>query len=162
MSRYGQQRLWGALGLAIFAITSTFAVNTMSDVKKEVSYDVMFYLFTGMCTLSAIIATALKFSSRVRCQSVLKSVCRLLTLPEVLTFLVVVMYLGAVSGATQGFLFWYLEDLGGGPLLFGFSLVVNCGFEVNLTHFCCCCFLLLQILWRFDVRDLTQCMREAV
>ena len=147
--------MWGALGVAIFAILSTFAVNTTSDVKKGVSYDVMFYLFTGMCTLSALTATALTFSSRVRCQSVLKSVCRLLTLPEVLAFLVVVMYLGAVSGATQGFLFWYLADLGGGPLLFGFSLVVNCGFEVNL-------FFLLQVLWRFNVRDLTRCMRETV
>ena len=133
-SRYGQQRLWGTLGLATFAITSTFVMNSTRDVNKDVNYDVTFYLFAGMCTLSALIATSLAVSSRVRCQSLVKNACRLLILPEVLAFLAVVMYLGMVSGAIEGFLFWYLADLGGGPILFGLCLVVNCGLEVHLTQ----------------------------
>nr|KAG5696507.1 hypothetical protein BaRGS_021043 [Batillaria attramentaria] len=134
-SRYGQQRMWGTLGLAIFAITCTFVMNVMRDVNRTINYDVMFYFFAGLCTLSALLASFMTISTAARCQSIVKNACRLLVVPEVLVFLLVVMYLGMVSGTVEGFLFWYLTDLGAGPLVFGFCLVVNCAFEIPFFFF---------------------------
>ncbi|XP_070182629.1 major facilitator superfamily domain-containing protein 6-like [Littorina saxatilis] len=66
----------------------------------------------------------------VKGESLVKNVLKIVIVPEVAAFLVVVLYVGMLSGALQGFLFWYLADLGASPLLFGLCLAVNCLFEI--------------------------------
>ncbi|XP_070182627.1 major facilitator superfamily domain-containing protein 6-like [Littorina saxatilis] len=127
---YGKQRLWGTVGLAISAVTCTFVINHLRHAGRAFSYDVMFYMFGGFCLLSTVTAYFIDMDVNVKGESLVKNVLKIVIVPEVAAFLVVVLYVGMLSGALQGFLFWYLADLGASPLLFGLCLAVNCLFEI--------------------------------
>jgi ABC-type proline/glycine betaine transport system permease subunit len=66
--------------------------------------------------------------------NIVKNMCQLMAVPRVAVFLIVVTYMGMTMGTIQGFLFWYLTDLGASPLLFALCLVANCASEVSMKH----------------------------
>ncbi|KAK7482922.1 hypothetical protein BaRGS_00025822 [Batillaria attramentaria] len=131
--RYGKQRMWGTVGFALFAIASTFAMYFMTQQGSQTNYTVSFYIFAVLCCCATLIAYFLDLSAAITCGgNMLRHFCALVSHPQVLVFLVVVLYFGMVTGVLEGFLFIYLHGLGAEPLVFGFSLVINCLFEVPL------------------------------
>ncbi|CAL1542911.1 unnamed protein product [Lymnaea stagnalis] len=124
---WGNQRAWGTLGFALFAVTATFITQ-----GEDGDFIVTFYLFLPLCIISAIIAYFIPISSDIKCGQFVKNVCRLLSYGEVSAFLIVVMYFGMLTGALETFLFWFLSDLHGSPLVVGFVLLVNCCAELPM------------------------------
>ena len=131
--KFGEQRLWGSVGFATSAITSTFIMYTMTKQGSTFNLTVPFYIFTVLCCLAAIIVHFMKLSSNIRCGKMFENFLELVVVPQVLVFLAVVLFFGMATGVVEAFLFWYLADLGATTLVFGFSLVVNCLFEVRFV-----------------------------
>lgn len=133
--KWGKQRLFGSMGFALFAVTSTFVMDIMSRQDLRIDYSVSFYIFTVLCLISAVIAGFLKTSDTLRCASVMNNLCKLFADVEILTFLVMVFTCGIMTGAIEGFLFWYLQDLGSSQVNMGLALLVTCLSEMPLLFF---------------------------
>ncbi|GFO30857.1 major facilitator superfamily domain-containing protein 6-like [Plakobranchus ocellatus] len=128
---WGKQRVWGTLGFALLAISSSFIMHVLKDKEGGgVDYRVCFYIFAFLSVGSAFIAYFIDMSTDIKCGQFLKNVCKLLSYSQVLAFLGVVMYFGIVIGGLEAFLFRYLTELGSDPIVFGFMLMVNCAAEV--------------------------------
>ncbi|XP_076446545.1 major facilitator superfamily domain-containing protein 6-like isoform X2 [Babylonia areolata] len=130
--KFGEQRLWGTVGFALFAITSTFIMYVMSNQGDTFDSKVPFYIFTVLCCIAAGIAYFMDLSSSIKCGSMFDNFLALMKVVQVLVFLLIVLFFGMVTGAIESFLFWYLSDLGATTVVFGLSLVINCLFEVPL------------------------------
>lgn len=124
---WGNQRAWGTLGFALFAVTATFITQGEGG-----DFIVTFYLFLPLCIISTVIAYFIPMSSDIKCGQFVKNVCKLLSYGEVSAFLTVVMYFGMLTGALETFLFWFLGDLKGSQLVVGFVLLINCCSELPM------------------------------
>ncbi|XP_005097106.1 major facilitator superfamily domain-containing protein 6-A [Aplysia californica] len=150
--RWGQQRLFGTVGFAIFAVTSAFIMDLKSD-SKHLDFSVSFYLFLPLCAVSSIIGSWIHMSSDIVCGKFLKNIWNALKYMQVLAFLFLVTYFGILTGGIEAFLFVFLNGLGSSPLLFGFALLVNCSAEVPMLWmsgsiikrfgYVCCLYLVL-------------------
>lgn len=134
---WGRQRMWGTIGFASFAITSTFIMDMLSkrNPGKDIDYSVSFYIFIGLFVISAIIACLLQISESLQCRQMFKNMTKLFRYPEIIVFMLIVTFFGLFNSVTEAFLFWYLQDLGSTQLILGLCLVCNCLFEVVML-FC--------------------------
>ena len=144
-NRFGEQRLWGTVGFAVFAITSTFIMYMMSRQGSTINYTVSFYIFAVMCCLAAGAAYLMHLSAKMKCRNMSGNLLALLKVPQMLAFLVVVTYFGMSTGLIESFLFWYLTDMGATTVVFGVSLVINCLFEVRSWRSFCELFTIVGI-----------------
>ncbi|RUS77290.1 hypothetical protein EGW08_014954 [Elysia chlorotica] len=130
---WGKQRVWGTLGFALFAVSSSFVMHMLKDQSGGgVDYRICFYIFGLLSVFASMIAYFIEMSSDIKCGQFLKNVCKLLSYYQVLAFLCVIMYFGIIIGGLEAFLFWYLTGMGSDPIVFGFILMVNCSAELPL------------------------------
>ena len=61
-SRFGQQRMWGAVGWGTFAVITGFLVDEISRGSEKKDYTVMFYLMLVMLILDVVVSSRLKVS----------------------------------------------------------------------------------------------------
>ena len=129
--RWGRQRMWGTVGFAIFAITSTFIMDMLSkrNPGKDINYSVSFYIFVGLCVISAVIAYFLQISESLQCRQMFQNITKLFCYPEIVVFMIIMTFFGIFNSVTEAFLFWYLQDLGSSQVTLGFCLVCNCVLE---------------------------------
>ena len=129
---WGRQRMWGTIGFAIFAITSTFIMDMLSkrNPGHDIDYSVSFYIFVALCVISAIIAYFLQISESLQCRQMFKNITQLFCYPEIVVFMIIMTFFGIFNSVTEAFLFWYLQDLGSSQVTLGFCLVCNCFLEV--------------------------------
>ncbi|KAK7482915.1 hypothetical protein BaRGS_00025815 [Batillaria attramentaria] len=124
--KYGKQRQWGTVGFAVFAIASTFSMDRLAAKGQHINFSATFYIFAALYCIATAVAYFLDLSSgHGRRAPRFRDFLALMTDLQVLVFLFVVIYFGMSIGVVQTFLFWYLQDLGATPLVFGFDLVVN-------------------------------------
>nr|KAG5696511.1 hypothetical protein BaRGS_021047 [Batillaria attramentaria] len=90
---------------------------------QKLDYTIMFSAYCVLCQISALIAFFIRIPTDVRCGHILKNTLRLLTLPKVTCFLLVIFYFGFMLGSIVSFLFWYLLDLGAPAYMFGLTRV---------------------------------------
>ncbi|XP_067661521.1 major facilitator superfamily domain-containing protein 6-like [Haliotis asinina] len=128
--RWGFQRLFGTIGFALFAITSTFIMDTVKTKKEEVDFSWSFYLFGILCLVAAIDAKFLAVTPDISTGKFLRNIGKLFTYFHIVVYLFVAMFFGMLTGSIEGFLFWYLKDLGSTQITLGLCLVLNCVFEV--------------------------------
>ncbi|XP_021930441.1 major facilitator superfamily domain-containing protein 6-A isoform X2 [Zootermopsis nevadensis] len=110
-SRYGHQRLWGAVGWGIFAIISGFLVDELSKGRAQKDYTVVFYLMLFMLILDVIVSSRLKHSQTKLSTSIVRDVGKLLTEIRIVIFMLWCVAVGLSTGLQWNFLFWHLEDL---------------------------------------------------
>ena len=129
---WGRQRLWGTIGFALFAMVSTFTMDMRSNENGDsnTDYSASFYIFIGLCITSAIITLQLKISESLQCKHLLKNVTQLFCYPELVVFMIVITFIGIFFAVIQGFVFWYLKDLGSTQLTLGLCLLTNSVAEV--------------------------------
>lgn len=133
--RWGRQRLWGTVGFTLFAITSTFIMDSISKSKETVDYTVSFYIFLFLCTFSTIVTYFLKFSE-VKCgRQMCQNMVSLLKYPKVVTFLLLITCFGIMNAVIEAFLFWYLQDLGSTQIVLGLCVFMNCMPEIVMLLF---------------------------
>ncbi|XP_067001445.2 major facilitator superfamily domain-containing protein 6 isoform X2 [Anabrus simplex] len=110
-SRYGQQRLWGAVGWGIFSVIAGVLVDEFSRGQTKKDYTSIFYLMLIMLVLDMLVSSRLKYSQTKLSSSIVKDVGKLVTEPHVVVFMLWIVTVGLCTGLLWQFLFWHLEDL---------------------------------------------------
>lgn len=130
---WGRQRLWGTIGFAAFAVTSTFIMDAISQSHKTINYSVSFYIFMGLTTITAFGAYFLN-PKNAHSAPLLKNLKPLLTF-KILAFLVVILSFGMMNAVIEAYLFWYLQELGSPQKLLGLCVVFSCVPEMIMFNF---------------------------
>lgn len=134
-SDWGKQRMWGTVGAGMFAVASSFAMESFSESGSGVNYTISFYIFFALTIASCIIAYFLRISESIRCSRMLTNIAMLLKYPKIVTFLCLVMCLGIMNAVIQIFLFWYLQERGSTQITLGLCVLANCLPEMG-AFFC--------------------------
>ena len=129
---YGKQRVWGTVGWGL----ASFAVGLGSQVGLKNSicapdFSLYFYLFGGFTALSVVFAIGIAVGhksdhNRIKEQetSFWFRLRLLLKNPRVVLFLLAAWLIGMLMSVIENFLFWFIEDLGGGQTIMGLSVLV--------------------------------------
>lgn len=128
---YGKQRAWGAAAWGVSAVGIGFLTDSISECG-DINYNIHYYVFGGMLVLSTVFALFVRAEGEL-CRHELKlmhSLCALLSQPDVVIFLFGMVVSGAVMTIVDNFLFWFLQDIGGGQSVMGLSLLAMCTGEV--------------------------------
>ncbi|XP_045204652.2 major facilitator superfamily domain-containing protein 6-like [Mercenaria mercenaria] len=133
--RWGKQRLWGSIGFALFAITSTYIMDALSKSNKTVNYTVSFYIFLALTTISTFVTYFIKCSESIHCRQMFQHITSLIKYPKIIVFLLVITVFGVFNGVIEAFLFWYLQDLGSTQIILGLCLVFSCTPEIVMLLF---------------------------
>ncbi|XP_069691840.1 major facilitator superfamily domain-containing protein 6-like isoform X2 [Periplaneta americana] len=110
-SRYGHQRLWGAVGWGIFAVIAGVLVDEMSKGKSQEDYTIVFYMMLVMLLLDVFVSSKIKHSQTKLSTSIVRDVGKLLTEVRIVVFMLWCIAVGLCTGLQWNFLFWHLEDM---------------------------------------------------
>ncbi|GLH07933.1 uncharacterized protein GBIM_13312 [Gryllus bimaculatus] len=110
-SRYGHQRLWGAVGWGVFSVISGLLVDEFSQGKSQKDYTAVFFLMAIMLFLDVLVSTRLKYSQTKLSASIFRDVGRIVGEPRIVVFIIWIITVGLCTGLVWQFLFWHLEDL---------------------------------------------------
>ncbi|XP_072016918.1 major facilitator superfamily domain-containing protein 6-A-like [Amphiura filiformis] len=142
---YGKQRAFGSCGWALGPlIFGPWIMYTRASASKcgveliKADYKPMFIVFQVMAVGTML--TTLGFSFKYKQEShgsytldrnVIKQLCKL---PN-LAILFVVFFIGVCNGTLHGYLFWYLDTIGGDELIMGMASAVHgvSGFILGLS-----------------------------
>lgn len=134
-SEYGKQRLFGSLGLSLAAILVAVWVSLNTDClfTDTIDYTPCFYLFEIAIGATVLVSLFVKFD---RPDSEENNGYEFLDAMKLFknfkngVFLVTLFAFGFFHSLHYAFLFWYLQDLGGTPVLFSIILLIYCLAEV--------------------------------
>ena len=134
-SEYGKQRLFGSLGLSLAAILVAVWVSLNTDClfTDTIDYIPCFYLFEIAIGATVLVSLFVKFD---RPDSEASNGYEFLDAMKLFknfkngVFLVTLFAFGFFHSLHYAFLFWYLQDLGGTPVLFSIILLIYCLAEV--------------------------------
>ena len=124
--KWGNQRVWGTIGFAMFGVTSGFVMDAVSERKTDIDYTWSFVLFIILSLLAAVAVYLYRTDNDVHCSKALEKFREILAMPEVLTLVVLLVVFGMFFGIIDAFLFWHLQNLGAPQLLLGLSTVMIC------------------------------------
>ncbi|CAH3185243.1 unnamed protein product [Porites evermanni] len=136
-SEYGKQRLFGSLGLSLAAILVAVWVSLNTDClfTDTIDYIPCFYLFEIAIGATVLVSLFVKFD---RPDSEASNGYEFLDAMKLFknfkngVFLVTLFAFGFFHSLHYAFLFWYLQDLGGTPVLFSIILLIYCLAEVMM------------------------------
>ena len=131
--KWGQQRLWGTVGFALFAIISGFIMDSFVDLevnKKVNTFLFAFILFFVLSVIGGIIVQFYKISGKVVSTTLLTNFGQFLKHCDVLVLLGNTFIFGLFTGIIETFLFVRLFEIGAPKLLMGICMVINCLPEV--------------------------------
>ncbi|XP_068707561.1 major facilitator superfamily domain-containing protein 6-like [Montipora foliosa] len=134
---YGRQRLFGSIGWGIGSLISGAVVTAFNSCPFEdsINYVSIFYVFAVAMIMDFFVAFFFKFPTSDPKHEVsaenefwkgLKIFCNL----KNGTFIFTLLFLGFSHSLQLSFLFWFLQDIGGTPILFTLIVAVNCLSEV--------------------------------
>ncbi|XP_050443474.1 major facilitator superfamily domain-containing protein 6-like isoform X1 [Adelges cooleyi] len=109
--KYGQQRLWGAVGWGTFSLISGVSVDWLSEGKDYKDYRAG-YVVSLICSILDIYV-----SSRIKVEQVKKTdtlggnMKKIVTDFRIIALLISTIILGFLLSFITNFLFWYLEDI---------------------------------------------------
>lgn len=130
---WGIQRLFGTIGFALFALTSTFVMDMLSSENQPINFSVSFYIFAVLTLIASIFSCMMPISEDFACSQMMKNLSKLFRNAEIVAFLVVILIFGIFTGAIETFLFWYLKNLGNwSQIIAGLSLLMSCSAEVPM------------------------------
>jgi len=161
-SQWGKQRLWGTIGFAMFAVTSTFIMDRISKNSLDINFSVSFYIFGGLWVLTALCAYFLQASEDIVCSSFLKDAFKLLSYGKFVVFMLTILCFGIFNGAIETFLYWFLQDKLEGyfNIIPGLCVLATCVAETpilffsgyiikKLGHLKCLCLVFIAYCLRF-------------
>ena len=135
---YGRQRLFGSVGWGIGSLVSGAVVTAFNSCPFEdsINYVSCFYVFAGAMIFDFFVAFFFQFrpeplkhdaaTSESEFWKGLKIFCNL----KNGAFIFTLLFLGFSHSLQLSFLFWFLQDIGGTPILFTLIVAVNCLSEV--------------------------------
>ena len=134
-SEYGKQRLFGSLGLSLAAILVAVWVSLMTDCvyTDTINYLPCFYIFEIAIGVTVLVSLCVEFNRPLEEEPngyEFQDAMKLFNNFKNGVFLVTLFAFGYFHSLQNAFLFWYLQDLGGTPVLFSIILLVYCLAEV--------------------------------
>lgn len=134
-SEYGKQRLFGSLGLSLAAILVAVWVSLMTDCvyTDTINYLPCFYLFEIAIGVTVLVSLCVEFKRPLEGETngyEFQDAMKLFKNFKNGVFLVTLFAFGYFHSLQNAFLFWYLQDLGGTPVLFSIILLIYCLAEV--------------------------------
>ena len=138
-NQWGKQRLFGTIGFAIFGPLSGLLMDNYSLGQNK--YAIAFLMYAIFMVVSAFCVCQFSFGSRrvSTCPPparLLNDIVDLLTKPEAIVFLSLVLIFGMYCGLIGSFLFWYLKLLGDAPqVLLGLCILCGCSVEAFVMFF---------------------------
>lgn len=133
---YGKQRLFGCLGLALSAALVAVWVSNISHClyTDTINYIPCFNIFLAAIGATVIVSLFFKFETPERSRDEdnyeLLEAVKIFKSPRYGFFLFTMFTLGFAHSVQITFLFWFLQDIGGTPVLFAFMILVYCISEV--------------------------------
>lgn len=134
-SEYGKQRLFGSLGLSLAAILVAVWVSFMTDCvyTDTIDYLPCFYLFEIAIGATVLVSFCVEFNRPLEEEAngyEFLDAMKLFKNFKNGVFLVTLFAFGYFHSLQNSFLFWYLQDLGGTPVMFSIILLIYCLAEV--------------------------------
>ncbi|XP_062506642.1 major facilitator superfamily domain-containing protein 6-like [Corticium candelabrum] len=139
---YGKQRVWGTVGWGLASFAVGFVSDELGSSLCSPDYSLYFYLFGGLTALSVLFAILMGMGhksghnlSQTSEPSLPNQLNQpqvnfwfklrlLLKNPRVVLFLVAAWLIGMLMSVIESFLFWFIQDLGGGKTIMGLSVLV--------------------------------------
>jgi len=119
---YGIQRFVGNFGAIVFAPLGGYLID-MGENGDNFAAAVYIYLALKLAAAALILCIKLDF--RPPGERILQNLRAVAKNTEVMVFLAQMMFAGAFWGFIEGFLFWFLDDLGASKLLMGWTVAVG-------------------------------------
>jgi MFS family permease len=132
---YGKQRVWGTVGWGL--ASSAVSVGSQLGLKSSIcapDFSLYFYLFGGFTALSVVFAIGIAVGhkgdkgdhnhTKQQVTSFWFRLRLLLKNPKIVLFLLAAWLIGILMSVIENFLFWFIEDLGGGQTIMGLSVLV--------------------------------------
>ncbi|EDO37839.1 predicted protein [Nematostella vectensis] len=132
---YGKQRLFGSLGWGAGALVAGFVVTAFHSCQysDNINYVPVFYVFALAMFLNFVVTLFFRFKSGGEKSAWDKSYTEGLKVfcnVKNASFIFVLLFLGFSHSLQLSFLFWFLQDIGGTPMLFTMVMLVNSLSEV--------------------------------
>lgn len=136
--QYGRQRLFGSVGWGIGSLLSGAVVTAFNSCPYEdsINYVACFYVFAGAMILDFFVGLFFNFVPAPSKQDVSNMENEFLRGLKIFynlkngAFICTLLFLGFSHSLQLSFLFWFLQDIGGTPILFTLIVAVNCLSEV--------------------------------
>ncbi|KAG8179145.1 hypothetical protein JTE90_015335 [Oedothorax gibbosus] len=126
--KYGTQRLWGTIGWGLGAFVGGYLNQLISTEDSTTDYTLSFYLLALLTVIGLIPVSRLKVENLKYSAHICKDVCFIFSNIDVLINVVIVFFIGVVSGLMWNYQFWFMQDLGASQLLLGLSQIMECWF----------------------------------
>ncbi|CAH1273177.1 MFSD6L [Branchiostoma lanceolatum] len=137
IEKYGQQKYWSSLGIAICATgVAALVDNTDCFLNQGINHFMIhFYTFSGVVGLAFLLA--LFYPIHPVCKEhnqrkISKSFRLLLTDCRNICYLVTVFVAGALAATIHNYLFWLVQDKGGSEIIMGLSVTVSTCAEIPM------------------------------
>ncbi|XP_025990967.2 major facilitator superfamily domain-containing protein 6-A [Solenopsis invicta] len=110
-TKYGRQRLWGAIGYGVSAFLAGYMMDLWSHGGLYKTYTPSIIIVLIFACTDFICCMKLELSYEPGSKTILKDVFALLKLKSIIIFLCISTFTGFLNSVMRNFLFWYLEDL---------------------------------------------------
>merc|ERR1719367_751027 len=122
---YGLQRFVGNFGAIIFAPLGGYLIDTSSWVITKDDFSSVFYVYLSLKLMAAFLILFIRLDFKPPGEKILSNVKEILRNIEVVIFLLMMMFAGSFWGFIEGFLFWFLDDIGASKLEMGWTVTIG-------------------------------------
>lgn len=134
---YGRQRLFGSVGWGIGSLMSGAVVTAFNSCPFEdsINYVTIFYVFAVAMIMDSFVALFFRFPTappkhEASPDNEFWKGLKIFYNLKNGAFIFTLLFLGFSHSLQLSFLFWFLQDIGGTPILFTVIVAVNCLSEV--------------------------------
>ncbi|KAJ8965602.1 hypothetical protein NQ317_004361 [Molorchus minor] len=111
VTRYGYQRLFGALGWGTISALAGVMIDLFSSGRSQKNYVSAFYMAAAFLVLDFVVSSRLEYKQQKLSSNILRDVGKLLVDIRIIVYLVWCICVGMCTGLIWQFLFWLIEDL---------------------------------------------------
>ncbi|XP_035228978.1 major facilitator superfamily domain-containing protein 6-like isoform X1 [Stegodyphus dumicola] len=123
---YGKQRMWGTIGWGLIAALTGYLNQIFTGTSKLYNYSAGFYILIILFALDMAAVHKLNLKTVQTSKNICKDVGQLVVRLRIVVFIISSFLLGAATGLTRSYLFWYLRTLNANQLILGLVSGVQC------------------------------------
>lgn len=122
---YGLQRFVGNFGAIVFAPMGGFLIDASSIEPADTDFSPVVYVYLALKLVAAFMILFIRLDFKPPGEKILSNLKEIVKNAEVMVFLLMMMFAGIFWGYIEGFLFWYLDDLGASKLEMGWTVTIG-------------------------------------
>ncbi|XP_055331630.1 uncharacterized protein LOC129583722 [Paramacrobiotus metropolitanus] len=106
---FGIQRTFGLFGSLLMPPLTGYLIDVASKNRGYQDYSPAYYLFCAMYFLSAILTCFMDLEVKPPAQRIWKTVGKMMRIPKISAFIIVMFLVGCCFGALENYLFWFMQ-----------------------------------------------------